>query len=70
MKFGKESVTVVTAVTPYTGVYPLKNVDDSSLKNYINVLNFLKNGGKTTQCSILEWCDGRKRGKGILPHIP
>ncbi len=68
MKSDKESVTVVTAVTPYRGVCPLKNIDDFSLKNDINVLTFLKNRGKSTQCSILEWCDSEKEGRHTLPY--
>jgi hypothetical protein len=62
-----ESVTVVTAVTPYRGVYPLKNVNDFSLKNDIYVLNFLKDRRTRTQCSILEWCDEEKEGRHTLP---
>jgi hypothetical protein len=68
VKSEKEPVTVVTLVTPYRRVYPLKIVDDSSSKNDINVLDFLKNCGKSNQCSILEWCDSEKEGRYTLPY--
>jgi hypothetical protein len=68
VKSDKESVTEVTVVTPYRGVYPLKNVDDFSLKNDIYVLNILKNSRTSTQCSILERCDEGKGGRYTVPY--
>ena len=48
-------------------IYPL-NVDTSSLNDGIDVLSFLKNRGKNTQCSILEWCDEEKANAKEGPY--
>jgi hypothetical protein len=67
VKSGDQSVTVVTPVTPYTGINS-KKVDDSRLKNDIIMNNFLENCGKITQCSILDCYDEEKERRYILPY--
>jgi len=63
MKSDREAVTVVAGVTPFRGTCPLKNVDDCTFKDKLSVLYFLKNRGKNTQYSILEWCGEEKEGR-------
>jgi len=68
MKFDKEPVTLVTEVTLPRGIHPL-NIDTSNSKFDVNIINFLKNGGKSSQNSILEWCDNNAEAIHTLPEI-